>query len=199
MAYFVKWKGYDEAENSWIDEDDAGCVSITLYLYLTTALTSFPLLLLLDNTRFSLCGFKSGAREMIDEYMERQKKKKSSAAKARPSAISGSRKSLAGRGDSEETSLSVSKRGKGASARATKLDSDDESKPAKLKSTGDTGSKHAAKKRKVEELTDDPSVAREVYGDLFDKMKEASWENYVSSIDTVEHSTNGELMVYFRT
>lgn len=26
MGYFVKWKGYGEEHNSWVDEHDAGCV-----------------------------------------------------------------------------------------------------------------------------------------------------------------------------
>lgn len=27
MGYFVKWKGYAEEHNSWVDEQDAGCVA----------------------------------------------------------------------------------------------------------------------------------------------------------------------------
>lgn len=26
MGYFVKWKNYGEEHNSWVDEEDAGCV-----------------------------------------------------------------------------------------------------------------------------------------------------------------------------
>jgi hypothetical protein len=40
MAYFVKWKGYDDSENSWVNQDDAGYVTDATILewpFLTSA------------------------------------------------------------------------------------------------------------------------------------------------------------------
>lgn len=186
MSYYVKWKGYDENENSWVDEKDA-----------------------------------EGAKDMIDEYWKQRRDHKdhpdNKKKRGRPSLSKTSSKTKV---DSDNEDGSAKKR------RASKVEPlpppPKKTKPA-LESPMDTDDEPPKKKPKTkvsEPIVESVSLDAEqlkaklqsvATGDGLDYMTmddpEAgsmktfmhvkSWENLVTSIQTVEHAEDDTLRVYF--
>ncbi|KAF8235640.1 hypothetical protein L208DRAFT_1256403 [Tricholoma matsutake] len=139
MGYLVKWKGYGEEENSWVDEEDAG-----------------------------------NAHALIAEYWKSNPNKKKAPRKSteaktprRPRTSTVDETSDAG------STAAPKKRGRKSQAKA---DSDLEN----------------SKGMDVDENRDEPQI-----GDMSQHMKMASWEDIVSTVDTIERETDGSLTVYF--
>lgn len=105
MGYWVKWKDYGEEENSWVNEDDIGCV--LLFLLFCSRPANFA------------C---RGAQELVEAFWKRKgledKKKSGSVVK--------SRKSLPAQ-DAESGSTATKKRGRKSAA----AKEEEDVKPAK--------------------------------------------------------------------
>ncbi|KAI0675680.1 hypothetical protein C8Q78DRAFT_1150116 [Trametes maxima] len=163
MGYLVKWKGYDDSHNSWVNEKDA-----------------------------------EGATDLIKEYWRVHKKggrksepKPKPAAKPRKSSVKED-------SDVEEVASSAAgskKRGRPPKAAAppeTDEEEEDEPVPKQKKQRKSTGAAaKSAGRRKSGADQDDQ------YADMR-KWKDApSWEHVVDTIDTVERTEAGDLLVYF--
>ncbi|KAF9244140.1 hypothetical protein BU15DRAFT_42196 [Melanogaster broomeanus] len=139
MGYFVKWKGYSEEHNSWVDEMDAG-----------------------------------NAQDLIDQFWA-SKKKESSSSKA-------PRKSEPTKKHQKSAIMP-----KADNAEAPEEDEEDQRAKKKARKSNGTG-----RPSKQQESDDD-----DILGNMRKHMNVASWENLVQSIDTVERTNDGELIVYF--
>lgn len=161
MGYLVKWKGYGEEENSWVDEEDAG-----------------------------------NAHALIAEYWKSNPNKKKAPRKSteaktprRPRTSTVDETSDAG------STAAPKKRGRKSQAKA---DSDlENSKGMDVDENRVTKKprKSAAPKARSREVAlteDEPQI-----GDMSQHMKMASWEDIVSTVDTIERETDGSLTVYF--
>ncbi|EPQ56791.1 hypothetical protein GLOTRDRAFT_39838 [Gloeophyllum trabeum ATCC 11539] len=160
MGYFVKWKGYDASENSWITEEDA-----------------------------------QNAKQAIDEYWDRQKKKNKGGRKSDVKPKPATKKS---RDETPEEDPSTSAKKK---RRTSKAVSDDEmdvdevappKKPAKTTKPA-TPTKQTKKKPPVSE--DEPEDD-DGYFNMSKHYNDPSWEPLLGKIDTIEKQKNG-LVVYF--
>ncbi|KAI0642101.1 hypothetical protein C8Q79DRAFT_987548 [Trametes meyenii] len=166
MGYLVKWKGYGEEHNSWVDEKDA-----------------------------------EGAMDLITEYWRTHKKggrkpepKPKSAPKPRKSSTKAD-------SDVEEVASStagVKKRGrqsKVAEPPETDEDEDEEPAPKQKKPRKSTGA--AAKGSGRRKSGADEDELKEVYANMRKFKDTPSWEHLIDTIDTVERTESGELVVYF--
>ncbi|KAI0766673.1 hypothetical protein BD413DRAFT_149764 [Trametes elegans] len=169
IGYLVKWKGYGEEHNSWVDEDDAG-----------------------------------GAQELINEFWRKQAKKSGRKSDVRP-APKPARKSPAKAESDADSAAPAKKRGRPRKSSPVRPASDDEEggddagtrkqkKPRK--STGSA----AKPKRGGKAAAADPDAMDEdvsTYADMRKWKDVPSWEHLVQSIDTVERTESGDLLVYF--
>jgi len=182
-AFFVKWKGYGTGENSWVDEPD--------FL----------------------------AKEMIEQYWEdhpeipgnpkKAKQRKSNASSTGRTSVGKPRKSLPDAEASETEIVKPTKRkssSKKESEEVEALDVDEEEAPPKKKS------KAAANKKATPPSNDKEngyfSAEEEAPKDdlaghssnAMDKYKsKKNWAPLIGTIQTVERTDDGALMVYFTT
>jgi chromobox protein 5 len=168
-AYWVKWKGYEDTENSWVDEDDAEGAKEMIKEYwegLKRANT--------DTSARKRTATSSAGRKSVAGRGESEGDMSTSVSKRGR----GGRKPDVTTDDSEDDKPSQSK-----------LD---------LSSKKGRGSPKT-KKRKIDDMdTGEEAITPDSYFDFSERMKEDSWEHLVKTIDTVERSKDG-LVVYFRT
>lgn len=188
MGYYVKWKGYEEDSNTWVDEQDAGYAILRA---LTTMLTP------LNNI--------SNAEDLIKAYWLKVNKHPSKGGRKsldpKPKASSSSaiaksnRKSISKDTTSPEAeSISTKKRGRKSKADTPMAMDEDEDDVAPIKKKSRSAMSNVGKsKREVDEKMD---LAGPV-GNMNKWMTTKSWEHIVDTIDTVENSPDGKLMVYF--
>lgn len=168
MGYYVKWKGYSEADNSWVDEADAGYASFISFIFHfapTNMLTTHY----------------SNAQVLIDEFWRNQKK--------------GGRKSLDPKStkrprklEAREESDSVTEK-KGIKKTQAKEDAD---KPE------DPTSRRAAKKPRRAKADEEEQVESvEEIGSMERYTHDKNWESLVERVDTVERAPDNTLWVYF--
>ncbi|EJD43701.1 hypothetical protein AURDEDRAFT_114513 [Auricularia subglabra TFB-10046 SS5] len=187
MSYYVKWKGYAATENSWVDEQDA-----------------------------------EGAKDMIDEYWKSRKEHKDHPDnKKKRGRTSLSKTSSKTKVDSDNEDGSAKKRRaskvelpplppkKTKTVLESPMDTDDERPKKKTKTTKasepiiESVSLDAEQlKAKLQSVAtgdgndymtlDDPEA-----GSMKTFMHVKSWENLVTSIQTVEHAEDNSLRVYF--
>lgn len=184
MGYLVKWKGFKEEDNSWVDEEDAR--SVRTYARFPCVLTHMPI---------------RNAHDLIEAFWSKKsKEKKGRTARksdAKPSASVGraGRKSIVDEKISDDESTSTKKRGRGR-PRKSKVDSEDEEdEGARVKKKAKTNGSAKARKAStpVDNNEKDPIVPSTIkkYRDL------TSWEDLVAKIETVEKSGD-DLIVFFK-
>jgi len=167
MGYLVKWKGYDDSHNSWVDENDAG-----------------------------------NAEGLIKEYWDKLKKDKKgprkSAGTAPKSSASKARKSSTIRDESSEVE-EVRPKKRGRPPKGSKAVSDE---PEMERNDDDEKSAREKKKPRRSapsnpEPMDEDGSSEETFRSMKTWMSSATWEHIVDTIDTVERTVDGRLLVYF--
>jgi len=188
-AFEVKWKGYPDSENSWVDEPDIFAKELIEQFWEDHP--DFP-----GNPRKVKKGRKSVTSSKVS----------STAGRPRKSNVSNAAAS-----DDEESTKPVKRKSKKEKAASEELVADvvsgsedevvvQEVRPKKkAKST----SVSRAAKEKENGFFDNDEPDKDVSGhDLttMDKYKnKKSWEDIIVTIDTVEKTEEGVLMVYFTT
>ncbi|KAL4252875.1 hypothetical protein ABKN59_003605 [Abortiporus biennis] len=177
VGYLVKWKGYDETSNSWVNENDAANAQS-----------------LIDEYWAKHSKQKKGMAPRKSDVPK--PKATSTSSKGRKSQTVTDHEAST---DPEIESISapVKKRSRPSKAPVVE-DSDLEEevvpKPKKAKQTPAKASTSARKKiqtPEAEENGEEPLVDLTKFRDL------TSWENYVDHIETVERVEGGKLYVYF--
>ncbi|KAG8958196.1 hypothetical protein FRC03_009360 [Tulasnella sp. 419] len=195
MAYFVKWKGYDSDENSWVAERDFNAHDLLDEFWKRNEIKQRKERQSANGRKSSIATKKSSRAETVsDREMEEVPKKRGRASKA------STRKTP----DSDEEN---DKKSKGA---FDDMDQDeDENKPPKKKAkTG--GAKSSKSRAKVEEddvedeKTPSEGEGHAAISEFPEWRNKASWEDYIKIIETVEKTSDpatGEpkLLIYFRT
>ena len=175
MGYLVKWKGYGEEHNSWVDEHDAGYA-----FWLLSTATSLM--------------FLRNAQDLIDHFWADKKKGKSGSRKSEPVkpkpklVEKPSRKSLADVEPSVEPEVKKRGRPKKEDLPSETRDEEENVQRAKKKPRKSNGLSHKETKQESDE---------EEVGTMKKHMKVPSWEELIESIDTVEREDDGELYVFF--
>ncbi|KDQ12991.1 hypothetical protein BOTBODRAFT_112034 [Botryobasidium botryosum FD-172 SS1] len=171
-AYYVSWVGYDETENSWVDENDANADElITAY-------------------------WESMPRERIPK--EVRKKRKSLAG---PKSPVKARKPRSKAISVDSDAPSVTKRGRQSKANEPEASDADTAGPnrKKAKTNGKQATKKAAdgkSKQRDESEFDDGAHNPEL---MLKYMDQPSWEDIIEVISTVEATSDDKLLVYFDT
>jgi len=169
MGYLVKWKGYSEEHNSWVDEKDAGNAQVLIDEY--------------------------WQRNKKDKKAGR----KSMGPAPRVSSAKAPRGSTARDDSSEVEEMPAKKRGRppkaksarGSSEQQKVEDEEEEDRPKVKKARKSTGKKAASEPMDVDES------GPESYRDMKTWMSSATWEHIVDTIDTVERTSDDRLLVYF--
>ncbi|KAI0687142.1 hypothetical protein C8T65DRAFT_712237 [Cerioporus squamosus] len=171
-GYLVKWKGYGEEHNSWVDELDAQGAKELIEEFWK------------NNSK------KAAARKSDAKPKPTPKPRKSTArATTQESELE------------EVAPPPAKKRGRPskASARSPSEEQEQEEEaPKKKPRKGTNAPKSASAKRAAARLEDsDQDEDERIYTDM-SKWKDAtSWEHLVECIDTVERTEDNELIVYF--
>jgi len=172
IGYLVKWRGYSDEENSWVDERDA-----------------------------------TGAKELITEYWARQGKKKGEKggrkSDARPKAAT--RRPVAASVESTpEPVPGTKKRGRDrqkAKSGSGEEDAEEEEEDTRSRKRGRRSN---GVNRKASPSPASSSDRGSPVVDLFEpsavkKWRNLpSWERHVDTIDTVEKTEDGDLLIYFK-
>ncbi|KAG6888478.1 hypothetical protein C0995_008051 [Termitomyces sp. Mi166 len=168
MGYFVKWKGYDESENSWVDEQDAGHVSHLSYTVLDALTVS-----------------SRNAGSLIEEFWKKHPKK---ARKSLDTAKTPKKPRKSNALDDVDESASTATKKRGRKSQGVKESISEDRATKKAKKNGAT----------TEPDEDSHPLEDEVVvGDMSAYMSVQSWEHLVDTIDTIERAQDGSLRVYF--
>ncbi|KAI0794104.1 hypothetical protein C8Q74DRAFT_1365627 [Fomes fomentarius] len=172
VGYFVKWKGYSEEHNSWVDEHDA--------IGAKELISEF----------WKKNGKKGGPRKSETKPKPTPKQPRKSAA---------SKEDVSEMEEEVTTAPTQKKRGRPprtSNARAVSEEQEEEKEaPSKKKQRKSTGGK-AANGRRTSVATADKDEEDE-YADMKQWAEATTWEHLIESIDTVERTDDGELYVYF--
>lgn len=166
MAYFVKWKGYPDSENSWVKESDAPYVS-----------TAFPWL---GTNNFDL--FRH-ADELISKFMDKRAKEK---------IVEKKKASVKPRRTSERPQ-EPKKRGRVSTK--SKVDSDDEEperspvQPTRKQRKSTTSAKH-------KEDDENEEIDMGQFKPMSKYMHLDSWNDLVAEVETIEKDEGGKLYLY---
>ncbi|KAH9987155.1 hypothetical protein BJV74DRAFT_774285, partial [Russula compacta] len=168
--YLVKWKGYTDDENSWVDERDA-----------------------------------AGAKELITEYWSRQGKKKGDKAgrKSEPKSKAATRRPVAASVEATPEPTPATKK-RGRDRLQVKPISDDEGAEEENTRSRKRGRRSNGTTRKASPSPASSSDRASPIVDLFEPstIKKwgnlPSWERHIETIDTVEKTENGDLLIYFK-
>ncbi|KZT09851.1 uncharacterized protein LAESUDRAFT_722001 [Laetiporus sulphureus 93-53] len=134
------------------------------------------------------------AQNLIDEFWQKHKKEKKSERKTSGAKPSVSKKAA---DESEAEQVSQKKRGRPSTAKDTKQreDEDIDMEPREKKKPRKTATKSAKGLATPEPM--EVSLDEEEFRDMKPYMRQATWEHLVDSIDTVERTEDGQLLVYF--
>ncbi|TFK90128.1 hypothetical protein K466DRAFT_464112, partial [Polyporus arcularius HHB13444] len=173
-GYLVKWKGYSEEHNSWVDEQDAQGAKE-----------------LIDE--FWKKNSKKGAPRKSDAKPKPTPKPRKSAARA-----------TTHESEVESVTAPAKKRGRQSKASARSPSEEQEQaeeevpKKKPRKGSNATATKSASARRAVARPEDsDQEEEERVYVDMSKWKDAASWEHLIECIDTVERTEDNELLVYF--
>ncbi|KAI0924886.1 hypothetical protein AcV7_009595 [Taiwanofungus camphoratus] len=168
IGYLVKWKGYGDDQNSWVDEQDAGNAAV-----------------------------------LIEEYWRKNKKEKKGGRKSigpgpKPSVTKG-RKSSTARGESSEVEEPrPKKRGRLPKVKSPSEEQEDEDNNEDEAREKKKPRKSVTQKAKASpEPMDEDEGEEESFKSMKPWMSSATWEHVVDTIDTVERTLDGRLIVYF--
>ena len=178
-GYFVSWKGYGPADNSWVSEEDA------------------------SNAQDLISNFWKDRKE---KESKEAAKKDSASAKTRPGkAISSkastsrarsTRKSEAAESDAGGESASVApapkKRGRSSKAAAKSASVD-------VESEDDQEDTQTKRQKRADSVRTESELAEEDFkiGNMKKYMHLKSWEHLVKQVETVERPKEGPIMVFF--
>jgi len=166
IGYLVKWKGYPDDENSWVDEGDA-----------------------------------VGAKELIKEYWDRQRKKgdkigrksdpKPKGATRRPVAISVE--------STPEPAQATKKRGRPKARPVSDDEGDEEDTRSRKRGRKSNGSTRKASPSPVSSSDRDSPAVELLEPSTIKKWRNLpSWEEHIETIDTVERLGDDDMLIYFK-
>jgi len=173
MAYFVKWRGYPESENSWVREQDAPYVPLVFAV-------SF------GAHDSDLC---RNADELISKFLDEKRAREKAAAK---------KAGVKPRKSTEPRKQEPKKRGRLSTK--SKVDSDEEEpekSPVRPSAKKQKKEKAPTSTRKRVERTPEEDGLEPAQFTSMDKyMHVDSWEEFVDKIDTIERDDDAGLIIY---
>jgi len=172
MAYFVKWRGYLESENSWVREADAPYVSPSVCHWLGAH----------DS---DLC---RNADELISKFLDEKRAREKAAKKAATKP----------RKSTEPPKKEPKKRGR--VSLKSKVDSDEEEperSPVRPSAKKQKKEKAPTSTRKrVERTPEEDGLDPAEFSSMNKYMHVDSWEEFIDKIDTIERDEEGNLFIY---
>ncbi|EIW78977.1 hypothetical protein CONPUDRAFT_126722 [Coniophora puteana RWD-64-598 SS2] len=186
MAYLVKWVGYSEEHNSWVDEPDAGNAEDLIQQFWR-------------ESKSQKAAAPAGRKSVGDKPAPKKNGRVSSLAREESS--------------DNDSAAPAKKRGRpskgGAVAAATKTKArdEDEDERAVKKARKSTTTSVATKRDKLSKKADamdvdgdddeDDGEPDKPIGSMKEHMSTQSWESLVKVVDTVERDDDGTIYVYF--
>ncbi|KAI0083961.1 hypothetical protein BDY19DRAFT_987755 [Irpex rosettiformis] len=168
IGYLVKWKGYDDSQNSWVTEEDAGNAQELIETYWK----------------------QRGGRPTTSA-----KKARKSDTKPKTSAVQKRKSSPAAMVvDSDEEPAPAKKRGRQSKG---SVSDDEEPKKTKSGKTATKGANGSASSKKALARADEEDEDDKQYVSMQKFKNLASWDHLVHHIETVERTESGGLKVYF--